>query len=140
MTYLPPPGPEEPVPVQPYYPPAPYQQPYQQQPYYGYPTPYGYMPYPPSRPTEGLAIASLVVSCVSALGLCAYGIGGLLGIVGAILGHVARRRIRVSGADGEGMALAGVIVGWVAAAIGVLAVVGIVLLFTLGGDSDSTTT
>jgi hypothetical protein len=134
--YPPPPGPDEPV--QPYYPPAVYQP--QQQQYYGYPTPYGYQPYPPARPTEGLAIASLVVSCVSAFGLCAYGIGGLLGVLGAILGHVARRRIRVSGAEGGGMALAGVIVGWVAAALGVLAVVGFVLLITLSSDSDSTTT
>jgi hypothetical protein len=133
MTYPPPPGPEEPV--QPYYPPAVYQQPY-----YGYPTPYGYLPYPPSRPIEGLAIASLVLSCVGALGLCAYGLGGLLGIVGAILGHVARRRIRVSGANGDGMALAGVIVGWVAAAIGVLAIVAIVLLIVLSSGSDATTT
>jgi hypothetical protein len=107
---------------------------------YAYGDPYAYPPYPPAgRPTDGMAIASLVVSCVAAIGLCGYGVGGLLGIVGAILGHVARRRIRVSGAGGEGMALAGIIVGWVAAALGVLAIVGIILLFTLTDSFDTTT-
>jgi hypothetical protein len=150
MTYPPPPGtgdegqlPPDPAyaPIQPYqptgYPQSGYQ-PYAYQ--YPYPYPYAYPQYAPVRPTDGLAIASLVVSCMSGLGLCAYGVGGLLGIVGAILGHVARRRIRVSGANGDGLALAGVIVGWVAAAIGVLAVAGIVLLFTLSANSDYNTT
>jgi hypothetical protein len=111
------------------------------QPYpYGYGDPYAYSPYPPAvRPTDSLAIASLVVSCVATVGLCGYGIGGLLGAVGAILGHVARRRIRVSGAGGDGMALAGIIIGWIAAAVGVLAIVGIILLVTLSSSFDSTT-
>ena len=78
--------------------------------------PYGYQP---PRPTEGLAIASLVVSCASVLGVCAYGVGGLLGIVGAIPGHVARHRITRIGFDGAGMALAGIVVGWVMTAVAV---------------------
>jgi MFS family permease len=108
--------------------------------YYGAPAPeqaypvapyqYGYSPYgPPQRPTDGLAIASLIVSCLSVLTLCGYGVGGLIGAVGAILGHVARRRIRQSGAQGDGLALAGVIVGWITTAIGLLAVAFIVVFF-----------
>jgi hypothetical protein len=107
---------------------------------YGYGDPYAHSPHPPAgRPTDSLAIASLVVSCVATVGLCGYGLGGLLGVVGAILGHVARRRIRVSGAGGDGMALAGIIIGWIAAAVGVLALVGIILLVTLSSGFDSTT-
>lgn len=148
MTYPPPPGtgdqsqpPPDPAyaPIQPYQPtgyPQPGYQPYA----YQYPYPYAYPPYAPPRPTDGLAIASLAVSCMSGLGLCAYGVGGLLGIVGAILGHVARRRIRDSGANGDGLALAGVIVGWIAAAIGIVAITGIVLLFTLSDSPDYNTT
>jgi hypothetical protein len=74
----------------------------------GYPPPM----YPPAagyRPasTSGLAIASLVLSLV---GGC--GIGSVLAI---ILGNRAKREIRYShGAlTGEGMATAGVIIGWV---------------------------
>jgi hypothetical protein len=103
-------------------------------PAYQYADPYQFGPYAPARPTDGMAIAALVVSCVAALGLCAYGLGGLLGIPGAILGHVARRRIKVSGANGDGLALAGLIVGWIATAIGVVAIVGLILLITLSDD------
>ncbi|NGZ99818.1 DUF4190 domain-containing protein [Nocardioides sp. W3-2-3] len=59
-----------------------------------------------------MAIASLVVSIVG-LGLCCGGPS----IVGAILGHVARKQIRERGEGGAGLALAGVIVGWIAFAI-----------------------
>jgi hypothetical protein len=143
MTYPPPSGPGDQYqpPVQPYQPPPDYQYQYQQpspaNPYatpayqYGYPNPYQYQQAPP---TDGMAIAALVVSCVAGLGLCAYGVGGLLGIPGAILGHVARRRIRATGAGGDGLALAGIIVGWIAAGIGLLAVVGIILLIVFSDD------
>ena len=57
--------------------------------------------------TNGSAIASLVLSI---LGL--FGIGSLLGIV---FGHRARREIRASGGyeGGEGLATAGIVIGWV---------------------------
>ncbi|HEX6075223.1 MAG TPA: DUF4190 domain-containing protein [Micromonosporaceae bacterium] len=97
------PPPEPPgYPPPPLYPPAPG----------GYP---GY--FPPARRTNGLAIASLVVSCASFF-VCA-----LLGCVGAIMGHVARRQIRESGEDGDGMALAGIIVGWILTALSLLAII-----------------
>jgi hypothetical protein len=85
----------------------------------GYGQGYGY-PYPPSPRTNGLSIASLVVSIVAACGLCAYGFGGYLGILGAILGHVGRRQIRTSGEAGDGMAMAGIIIGWIATGLAVV--------------------
>ena len=102
----------------------------------GFPAAYGglYQPAPPN----GLAIASMVVSIVGGAGvflLC--GVGGLVGVVGAILGHVARARIRRGQASGDGYALAGVIVGWVAFALGVLAVIGWVVLIAVGLSDDS---
>jgi len=119
------PGPEVPPldpPVVPYRPPV-YPPPATG---YGYGSPYGYLgQYQQAPATDGFAIAALVVSCVGVLSLCAYGLGGVLGIVGAIFGHVARRRIRATGAGGEGLALAGIIVGWLSA---FLAVVGVIVL------------
>ena len=113
--------------------PAPYGQP---GPYpYGYPPPY----YPPAEPTNGLAIASMVVSIVGALGLCFYGLGGYLGIVGAILGHVATRQIRQQGGQGGAMAKAGIIVGWISAGIAVLATIGIVGFIIWAANQPSTT-
>jgi uncharacterized protein DUF4190 len=79
--------------------------------------------YPSPAPgTNGMAVASLVVSLASIL-IC-----GVPAIVGAILGHVARRQIRERGESGAGMALAGMIIGWVVFG---LAVVGIGLYVAL---------
>ncbi|NUO55278.1 MAG: DUF4190 domain-containing protein [Hamadaea sp.] len=87
----------------------------------GYAAPYP-MQYAPVRKTNGLAIAALVTSIV-AFSLCYP-----LTIVGAILGHVARRRIRETGEDGDGLALAGIVVGWIGFALTVAAAALIVFL------------
>jgi hypothetical protein len=79
------------------------------QPGYGNPG-YGY-PYT-ARKTNGLAIASMIVSLVS-LATCPP----LLGLVGAIMGHVARRQVAQRNEDGAGMALAGIIIGWIVVAL-----------------------
>ncbi|WP_433370913.1 DUF4190 domain-containing protein [Actinoplanes sp. CA-142083] len=103
---------------------------------YYYPQPvYPYVFRP--RETEGLAIASLAVSCAAVPALCAYGIGGLLGVVGAIMGHVARRRIAANGSDGAGMALAGIIVGWVTTALLVLGIALVIVLVVLSENDPN---
>ena len=76
------------------------------------------MPVAASPSTNGMAIASLVCS-LAGLATC-----GLTSIVGAILGHVARRQIRERGEGGDGLALAGIISGWI---IFALAAAGIAL-------------
>ncbi len=93
----------------------------------GYPPPFGYGPQ-----TNGMAIAALVVSIVGLLGLCGYFLGGYIGIIGVVLGLLARRQIKERGEGGDGLALAGVIVGSIAAAISVTAtVVAVIALITL---------
>ncbi|WP_163508616.1 DUF4190 domain-containing protein [Fodinicola acaciae] len=78
------------------------------------PNPYGGQPYPPpypvAPPTSGLAIASLIVSLGSLI-VC----GCPVSIVGAVLGHVAVKQIRESNntVGGDGMAKAGIIIGWI---------------------------
>jgi hypothetical protein len=95
--------------------------------YPGYP-PYGY---PSPRPTNGMAVAAMVCSLT---GLLTF----FSAPVGAILGHVARRQIRERGEEGDGMALAGIIVGWVITGLGVLGC-GLYILFmvALFGTSSS---
>jgi hypothetical protein len=75
------------------------------------PTP-GYPPYapyggPPVKQTNGLAIASLVCACAGFLFF-------LPAILGIIFGFVSRSQIRRSGGTqgGDGLALAGIIVGF----------------------------
>lgn len=72
---------------------------------------------PPVIPTtNGLAVASLVLSI-----LTLFGIGSLLGI---IFGVRARRQIRESGGyqSGDGLALAGIIIGIVTLIIGIVVI------------------
>ncbi|WP_162250918.1 DUF4190 domain-containing protein [Nocardioides sp. Root140] len=90
----------------------------------GYPPPYGYQPFPPPRSTNGLAIASLVLGI-----LWIYWLGSVLAL---IFGYIARSQIKESGGrqDGEGMALAGIILGWIG--VGILTVViggGVLIAF-----------
>jgi hypothetical protein len=98
--------------------------------------PYGYPVMAVTQPTNGLAVASMVVSIVAVIGLCGYGLGGYLGIVGAILGHVSRRQIRERGEAGDGMAVAGIISGWIATAIAVLATAAIVIFVVWAANQD----
>ncbi|WP_018351527.1 DUF4190 domain-containing protein [Longispora albida] len=73
-----------------------------------------YQPYgPPPARYNTMAIASLVTSAISVILTCVTGVGGLLGIAGAIMGHVAQRQIRQRNEQGEGLALSGAIIGWV---------------------------
>lgn len=97
--------------------------------------PYGspYSGYPTVPQTNGLAIASLAVSVAGIFVCC-----GLSGIVGAILGHVSRKQIREQpNQTGEGMALAGIIVGWVSFALAVVGTIAYVLLIALAVTADT---
>lgn len=60
----------------------------------------------PQAGTNSLAIASLVLSIVGVF----CGIGSIVGIV---LGFVARSQIKKTGQSGDGLALAGIIIGFV---------------------------
>lgn len=87
----------------------------QQPPGYGQPPPaYGQGGYGEPK-TNGLAIASLILSI---LGICC-GIGAIAGIV---LGFVARSQINNSGGTqkGEGLAMAGIIIGFVMIALNII--------------------
>jgi hypothetical protein len=109
MAYSPPPG-------QPHYPPY--------QPYQGYP------PYPLVRPTNGLAIAALVC------GIAAF-VTGITCIPAIICGHTARGQIRRTGEQGDGMALAGLILGYVSLVLYIALVLAIVFLVSKAGSTVS---
>jgi hypothetical protein len=67
----------------------------------------GYYGPPAPQTSNGMAIASMVLG-IAGLVSC-----GLSGVVGLVLGYVARRQIREGNGTGGGMALAGIILGWV---------------------------
>jgi len=103
---------------------------YAPQPYY--PPQAGYAPGQPygqqymvAQPTNGLAIASMIVSILG------------FGPIGAIMGHIARRQIRERNEQGDGFALAGIIVGWITTAIWVAAC-GFVILAVIASTGANT--
>lgn len=81
------------------YPPPGYGQPYGQAPGYGY------QPYAQPQPTDGKAIASLVLGLIW--------VWGLGSITAVILGHLSRRDAKKENRAPSGLALAGLILGYV---------------------------
>jgi hypothetical protein len=86
---------------------------------YGPPPGYGY-----PRPTNTLAILSLVMAFV-------------FSPVGLVLGIVARRQIRQTGEQGDGLALAGIIVGGIGTALAVLGFLFFFLALAAAGSSGA---
>lgn len=105
---------------------------------YGPPAPvppgFGY-PLPP--PTNSMSVTSMVLSIVAMVvvvcGTACFFVLGLiglpLGVVGAVLGHLAMRQVRERGERGFGMAVAGTVVGWIATAAALAVLLLIVLYF-----------
>jgi peptidyl-prolyl cis-trans isomerase B (cyclophilin B) len=116
----------EPHPSQPYagqpYPGQPYPgQPYPGQPYPGQPYPYAYAPR-----TNVLAIISLVSAFV-------------MSIAAVITGHIALAQIKRTGESGRGLALAGLIIGYVGVAFtAIFFLVWLTFFFSIMGHSLST--
>lgn len=83
--------------------------------------------YPPSYspPTSSMAVVSLVAGI---LGLSLFPFIG--SIVAVITGNMAKNEIRDSrGAlGGEGLAKAGVILGWIGIVLGILGICGVILI------------
>lgn len=84
--------------------------------YGGQPPPYGYG-YPPPAPrgTNAMAVTSMIVGI-----LWLYWIGSILALV---FGYVGRSQIRRTGEGGGGMAIAGIVLGWIG--------VGLLIIFVI---------
>jgi hypothetical protein len=95
------------------------------------PPQYQYYPgYQQRPPTNGMAIAAMVVSIVGLAGLCAWGpLSLFVSPVGAILGHVAKRKVKTTGEAGDSMALVGIILGWIGLGLSILLAAVYVALF-----------
>jgi Domain of unknown function (DUF4190) len=98
--------------------------PYEQNPYGAYPQPgygHGYpgygQPYPASRGTNTMAILALV-----------FGI--LVAPLGLVFGFVARSQIKKTGEDGDGLALAGIIIGGIFTLLFIAYIVFIIIFVT----------
>ncbi|MEU3276805.1 DUF1707 and DUF4190 domain-containing protein [Streptomyces antibioticus] len=75
---------------------------------YGPPVPRTFLPAPP--PTNGKAVGALICGVLTTMTL------GVTGIPAVILGHTARGEIRRTGEGGDGLAIAGLVLGWISVA------------------------
>jgi hypothetical protein len=80
------------------------------------------IPYQNTTSTNTLAIISLVFGIISIPTACCYGCGVIFAIVAIITGLIARSQIKQSAGrqGGGGLALAGVIIGAIVAALAVI--------------------
>jgi len=106
---------------------------------YGQPGPYGpggpYIPYGRvSRTTNSLAIASLCCGIGQVLA------GILAGIPAIVLGFVAISQIRRTGEDGRGMAIAGIVLGFISIIVTAVLIVIIFFVVEVRGLSNNTAT
>lgn len=76
------------------------------------------------EPTNGMAVAALVCGLMEVFSL------GLTAVPAVILGHLARGQIRRTGERGDGMATAGLVLGWLGIAFFVLLVAGVAAMAT----------
>lgn len=93
-----------------------------------FPFPQTFMPAPVAPmmppPTNGSANAALVCGVLTPL------TWGLTAVPAVILGHKARAEIRRTGERGDGYALAGLVIGWLAIGVGALLMLAVVLFST----------
>jgi Domain of unknown function (DUF4190) len=82
---------------------------------------YGYPP-PPRRPTNSMAVAALITAL-------------LVPPVGVVLGVLARNQVRQTGEDGDGLALAGIVIGICLTLLYVLLIAFFVLIFKIAADT-----
>ena len=84
---------------------------------------------------SGLAIAAFVTSLATI-----FVTAGFLSFIGAILGHVSLSKLKKAGStENRGLAVAGVIVGWVSTAIAWIFLIGFIMLIAGAASAvDST--
>lgn len=145
MTEPPEQAPQYPTPPQqpgsPPPPPQGYPNPYAAGPYQGGyppapPQPYmGYAP-PPSAPRNGLGVTALVIAIVALLSSFSVVGGIVLGIAAVIIGFAGRSRVKRGEANNGGVALAGVILGFLAIVVGLAFIAVWVGVFKEVGATD----
>lgn len=79
---------------------------------------------------NGKAVASLVVSCIAVLNCLVWYLAILCGIIGVVLGILA---LRSENKRQQDLAVAGIVVGGTGFALGVVAAVLYIVLFSSGG-------
>jgi hypothetical protein len=105
----------------------------------GWTPPPGYYGYAPAAPTDGQAIASMIIGIVALVGACGYGVTLLISPVALFLGRSSMKRIDASQGriGGRGFAQAGFILGIIGTVLLVLTIIAVGVFFTFLISSSS---
>lgn len=95
----------------------------------GYPAAPAYAAAPTAPRTNTMSIISMISSLVGWFSF------GVLCVVGVILGHISLKQIKNNGESGRGMALTGVIVGYIGIAGWILGLILVFLVLGIAGAS-----
>jgi Domain of unknown function (DUF1707)/Domain of unknown function (DUF4190) len=80
----------------------------------------------PAAKANGLAVASLV------FGFAQFMVGPVATVPAIVFGHMARNQIKQTGEQGAGLALAGLVLGWGAVALGIILMFAVMTAGTHG--------
>ncbi|MCP5538180.1 MAG: DUF4190 domain-containing protein [Akkermansiaceae bacterium] len=96
----------------------------------------GQQPYGVGMPTDGLAIASLVCGILAIVSCYVW---GLFGIPAVICGHMSLKKINNSHTpvQGKGMAIAGLVTGYIGIALQLFMIVAIVFAIATSSSTSS---
>ncbi|OBK13499.1 hypothetical protein A5636_09455 [Mycobacterium asiaticum] len=81
------------------------------------PAQHAHPPYPVNRSTNSMAIAALVTSLV-------------LAPLGIVFGHISLSQIKRTGEDGRGFAIAGLVLGYLGTAFGIIGLIAVLIFMT----------
>jgi hypothetical protein len=87
---------------------------------------------PAAYPRNSLGVWSLVLGIASVVLL----LGVLTGVPAIIIGNEGRRAVRAGEANNEGMAMTGVVLGWISLAVLAVVVVLVIARFLAGGPDS----
>lgn len=88
----------------------------------------GLIPLPYPGPVKVKTNAPAIISLICGIAQVTFFLWPVAAISAVVLGHVARRQIRRTGEKGDGLALAGLILGWIGVGVLLLTVLAVVLL------------
>jgi hypothetical protein len=101
------------------------------------PAPYSDVtPGPPGGPRNGLGIGALVVAIIGLLFCWSIFLGVILGIVAVVMGFAGRARVKRGEANNGGVAMAGILLGFLSIVAGLAFIAIYWALFTEAGGQD----
>ena len=100
------------------------------------PPPYSGFAPPPTGAKNGMGIAALVIAIIGLVASASVVLGIILGLVAVILGFIARGRVKSGEANNGGIALTGILLGFLSIVAGVVFIFIYVAAFREVGGQD----